>query len=112
MKLQHLQRHVALLVVVGSVSGCTPERGSVAIDIQAMALDARTTTYEVRVAGPDNEVIFTQAMGAGQSFSRGNVPLGWVSISAGPACTVSTELTSEHLTMRLIVDGKRCTLAD
>lgn len=68
--------------------------------------------YEVRVVGPDGALIFSEAMRGGDSFSHADIPLGWVSISADPLCTVEAELTPDQPSMGLIVDGSNCTLTD
>lgn len=51
-------------------------------------------------------------MAAGENVVVGDVPYGWVSISATQLCTVESELAPGSPTMRLILDGNHCTLAD
>lgn len=97
-----------------SLSGCAPalEPGSVAVEIRSVLPVALSGEYDVRIVGPDGAVIFSRDMGAGHSLSYGDVPLGWVSVSAQPLCTVEAELTADHPTIGLIVDGSHCTLTD
>ncbi len=100
------------LLAVGFMSGCAADTGSVAIEVRSMAPDFQGTSYEVRVVGPEGELIASDTMNAGRSMSYEGVPLGTVSINADPLCTVESTLTSEHPTMKLTVDGLHCTLSD
>lgn len=105
---------IGLVLTVGTVSACAPVdgRGSVAVEVRAMSPKEKVAAYDVSVIGPDDELLFSQEMGAGESVVWAEVPLGWVSVNAEPFCTVDSELTSESPTMRLILDGIDCILTD
>lgn len=107
-------RGMSMLLAVGLMGGCAPgdERGSVAVEVRAMAPDLREASYDIRVVGPNDELIFSMQMAAGENVFVGDVPYGWVSISATQLCTVESELAPGSPTMRLILDGNHCTLAD
>ncbi|GAB3532002.1 hypothetical protein GCM10027403_03440 [Arthrobacter tecti] len=83
-----------------------------AIEVRSMHPDVEKYAYEIRVVGPDGDLIFSEELGPGESLSQGDIPLGWITISAVPFCTVESELTSKHPTMSLVVDGDNCTLGD
>ena len=108
---RNLSRSVALILAVGTLSGCSSgaEVGRVFVEVRSMAPDAQGTSYDVTVLGPDQEVVASQEVAAGSSIEIEDVPFGWVSINAALMCTVESELSLESPTMRLIIDGKTCT---
>jgi hypothetical protein len=114
MMISHPVTGFVALICAGCLSGCAPmlEPGSIAVEIRSTAPDAQGDRYQVRVVQSDGTLIFSQDMSAGSSLSYGDVPLGWVSISADSQCKVEAELTIEQPSMGLIVDGTNCTLAD
>lgn len=114
METKRLAACLVALVATGFLSGCAPglEPGSVAVEIRPIVPAVQGGKYEVRVVGPDGALIFSAAMRAGESLSRADIPLGWVSISADPLCTVEAELTPDQPAMGLIVDGSNCALTD
>lgn len=107
-------RGMSMLLALGLMGGCAPadERGSVAVEVRVMPPDLREASYSIRVVGPDDELTFSTQIAAGETTVVGDVPYGWVSVSAMQLCTVETELTPGSPTMRLILDGNHCTLAD
>lgn len=96
----------------GLMTACVPAPGSVAIELRTMPPELQADSYEIRVVDSDNELIFSETMRAGSSLSYGDIPLGWVQISAAQICIVESELTSEFPTMRLIVEEATCTLTN
>lgn len=114
MKSRSCAGYIVVLTLSGSLSGCGSalEPGSVAVEVRSVLPDVQGSSYDVRVVGPDGNLIVSQDMGAGHSLSYGDIPLGWVTVSAGTTCTVQAELTSDLPSMGLIVDGADCTLTD
>ncbi|WP_152916090.1 hypothetical protein [Arthrobacter sp. RIT-PI-e] len=107
-----LVRGTGVLLAVGFMSGCSADTGSVAIEVRSMTPDTQGTLFDVRVLGPEGELIASDRMITGRSMFYEGVPLGSISINADPLCVVQSTLTSEHPTMKLIVDGTHCILSD
>ena len=103
-----------MLLAVGTLSGCSwgAGTGSVFVQVGSMAPGAQSTSYDLTVLGPDQEIVASREVFAGSSIEIEDVPFGWVSVEAVSMCTVESELSRESPTMRLVVDETNCTLAD
>lgn len=114
MNLRLLARGAFVFLVAGAISGCAlgAQTGSVVVEVRAMTPGSQGNSYDVTVRGPDQKAVESLEVSVGQSITIDDVPLGWVSIEADSLCTVESELTKEHPTMRLIADAANCTLAD
>lgn len=112
MRIRWVPACVVPLLAVGLLTGCSEETGSVTVEIRSLVPGTDTSTYRVSAVHADDGLIHSDDLGPGQTYTAENVRLGWVTLSADPRCTVESELTAEHPTMRLIVDGTDCTLAD
>ena len=114
MDVRHFARGAAALLAISAMSGCASgtEAGSVVVEVRAMTPGAQGDSYEVKVLGPDGELVNSREVSAGSSNAFEDVPFGWVSVNANSGCTVEGELTSESPTMRMIIDADNCTIAD
>ena len=110
----YLARVAAALLTVGAMAGCTPgtHSGSVEVEVRTMVPGAQGSSHEVKIIGPDGELITLQEVSVGSTYGIEGIPLGWISVEASSGCTGERELTVESPKMRMLIDGKNCIIAD
>lgn len=69
---------VFVFLVAGTMSGCAlgAQTGSVVVEVRAMTPDSQRNSYDVTVRGPDQKVLDSLEVSAGQSITIDDVPLG------------------------------------
>lgn len=103
---------VAMILAVGTLSGCNggPATGSVFVEVRPGAQGA--SSYDVRVFGPDQEVVTSREVFVGSTVEIEGAPFGWVKVEAVDMCTIESELSRESPKIRLVIDTKSCTSTD
>lgn len=111
---QVFARLAPLLLIAPVLSGCAAgaQVGQVVVEVRAMAPDAQSDAYDVSVLGGDGEPVGSREVRVGSATTFENVPLGWVTVEAASSCTGESELTSQHPTLRLVIDAEHCSVTD
>src|SRR3954452_3860764 len=104
----------AILLALVALTGCSSaaDSASVVVEVRATTPGDQSGPYAVKIMGPADELVASFESKVGSTTAVDEVPFGWVSVEASPRCSVATELSSDSPTMRLIIDGETCTLAD
>lgn len=111
---KYLARVAAAFLVVVAMTGCASgsQPGSVEVEVRTMAPGAQGNSYKVKIIGPDGDLATSQEVSVGSTYGIEGIPFGWVSVEATSGCTGESELTLESPTMRMVIDGENCILAD
>ncbi len=96
-----------------ALAGCSQnssDTGTATIEVRTLPTEY-SDGVDVTVTS-DGESVATAHIGEGDSEELPDIPFGWVKVAAEGVCEVETEILAEHPTIRLIVEGIDCTLAD
>ncbi|MFT3943012.1 MAG: hypothetical protein QM705_04210 [Ancrocorticia sp.] len=103
---------IAAVVACVVLAGCSqgPDTGTATIEVRTLPTE-HSDGVDVTITS-DGEPVATAHVSQGDNKELPDIPFGWVKIAADGLCEVETEILAEHPTIRLIVDGIDCALAD
>ncbi|GAA2831558.1 hypothetical protein FB468_0822 [Leucobacter komagatae] len=95
-----------------TLAGCaSAQTGTATIELRQLPEDLAGEQVQVRVS-VDGEAFEALELGEGTTMAFEGVPFGEVEIEAGKVCSVAGSIDEPNPTIRLIVEGANCTLAD
>ena len=95
-----------------TLAGCAfAQTGTATIELRQLPDDLAGEQLQVQVS-VDGEVFETLQLSGGTTVALEDVPFGEVEIEAAEVCSVAGPIGEPNPTIRLIVEGAHCTLAD
>lgn len=106
------QLAAAAIVMISALAGCAASgsTGSVEIEIQNMPAGLEHEDLGVTILDDAGDTLVSHQLSAASSYQVEGLPLGWTTVEVREVCEVSSELTQDASSMKLIIDGDKCTL--
>lgn len=101
-----------VVAVAASLVGCSAPTGSATIDVRDLPAAYAGAEITVMLRDSAGENLDHLEVGANTTVTAKSLPLGTVDIEAIDFCRVTGVVDEANPTVRLIIDGRTCTLAD